>query len=193
MASGKWLDIAPQSFDEGRAWEVGGGEKLALCILQLQYLPVPAPQPGTSHFRPPPVLAPSRSRPPRRDHGWAPRSPRRAPLGTVAPRPRPSSTASAAAAAPGPVAAASTASHSTNANLDDGRGWGRVPLPPQRVAPRSPTACPCPRSTPPARWAQVYLHGWKSGPFARLLEETYDSIGLIPEGRFWRSQAVALM
>lgn len=31
-----------------------------------------------------------------------------------------------------------------------------------------------------ALWAQVYLHGWKSGPFARLLEETYDSIGLIP-------------
>ncbi|MXW25335.1 MAG: hypothetical protein F4Z77_03395 [Dehalococcoidia bacterium] len=44
-----------------------------------------------------------------------------------------------------------------------------------------------------ALWAQVYLHGWKSGPFARLLEETYDSIGLIPEGRFWRSQAVVHM
>lgn len=44
-----------------------------------------------------------------------------------------------------------------------------------------------------ALWAQVYLHGWKSGPFARLLEETYDSIGLVPERRFWRSQASAHM
>lgn len=44
-----------------------------------------------------------------------------------------------------------------------------------------------------ALWAQVYLHGWKSGPFARLLEETFDSIGLVPERRFWRSQAVAHM
>ena len=40
-----------------------------------------------------------------------------------------------------------------------------------------------------ALWAQVYLYGWKSGPFARLLEETYDSIGLVPERRFWRSQS----
>ena len=44
-----------------------------------------------------------------------------------------------------------------------------------------------------ALWAQVCLYGWKSGPFARLLEETYDSIGLVPERRFWRSQAVAHM
>ena len=44
-----------------------------------------------------------------------------------------------------------------------------------------------------ALWAQVYLYGWKSGPFARLLEETYNSIGLVPERRFWRSQAVAHM
>ncbi len=44
-----------------------------------------------------------------------------------------------------------------------------------------------------ALWAQVYLYGWKSGPFARLLEETCDAIGLIPERRFWRSQAVAHM
>lgn len=44
-----------------------------------------------------------------------------------------------------------------------------------------------------ALWAQVYLYGWKSGPFARLLEETCDSIGLIPERRFWRSQAAAHM
>ena len=44
-----------------------------------------------------------------------------------------------------------------------------------------------------ALWAQVYLFGWKSGPFARLLEETYDSIELVPERRFWRSQAVVHM
>ncbi len=44
-----------------------------------------------------------------------------------------------------------------------------------------------------ALWAQAYLHGWKSGPFARLLEETFDSIGLVPEQRFWRSQASAHM
>ncbi len=44
-----------------------------------------------------------------------------------------------------------------------------------------------------ALWAQVYLYGWKSGPFARLLEETHDSIGLVPDRRFWRSEAVAHM
>ena len=44
-----------------------------------------------------------------------------------------------------------------------------------------------------ALWAQAYIYGWKSGPFARLLEETYNSLSLAPEWRFWRRQAAVHM
>ncbi len=42
-----------------------------------------------------------------------------------------------------------------------------------------------------ALWAEVSSYDWNSGPFARLLEETYDSASLPPERRFWRRQATA--
>ena len=79
-------------------------------------------------------------------------------------------------------------------------GVGLKPSGKQNVVVKSPEpvtlAYVCSRSIEVfarALWAQVYLYGWKSGPFARLLEETYDSIGFVPELRFWRSQAVAHM
>ena len=42
-----------------------------------------------------------------------------------------------------------------------------------------------------ALWAKVSIYDWNSGPFARLLEETYDSASLPPEQRFWGRQATA--
>ena len=44
-----------------------------------------------------------------------------------------------------------------------------------------------------ALWAQAHIYGWKIGPFARLLEETYDSLSLAPERRFWRRQPAVHM
>ena len=44
-----------------------------------------------------------------------------------------------------------------------------------------------------ALWAEVHIYGWKSGPFAQLLEKTYNSLSLRPERRFWRHQATEHM
>lgn len=37
-----------------------------------------------------------------------------------------------------------------------------------------------------ALWDLAYLYGWRTGPFARLLESTYDTADLANERRFWR-------